>query len=300
MNSYEQLYQLINNINISRLVYNYYRRDFPPKWSMERIHFHEAIEIICCLEGTLNIILNSNITITVKKSDCLIIQESRNHYLYVEEKACRCVCVHINKKSIDYLNLQKIIKNMKYNIFDDTIYNNDGYVKVLDNKTITSCVDRIVHELNSKDEEYDFLVKTEIVGLILIISRNLSKQNNYGYNCNNLASHYISRAIVYMKQEMLNPIRPNDIAKYVNISANYLMHIFKNSLNKSLMQQLTELRIERSKELLTNTTLNISEVAYQCGYMNLQHFSMVFKKMVGITPMMYRRRSNEFSYIKSK
>jgi YesN/AraC family two-component response regulator len=49
-----------------------------------------------------------------------------------------------------------------------------------------------------------------------------------------------------------------------------------------------ELKIARAKKYLENTTMKISEIAYQLGYEDGRYFSKLFRKMVGLTPSEYK------------
>ena len=287
---------------MSRLIYNYYFRSFPLGWTMNKAHKHEAIEIICCLEGKINIwVKNKKSVVTINKGDCTILQQGVTHRMFLEKNVIsECVCVQINRNSVNFTEHKTLNNVSNYDIFNDNAYGNKGWIKVLDNESIAESIKRIVQELNSKTDGYASLVKSEIIGLIIRIARNLEKQRKFRYDEDNLYNQYINHAIEYMKQNMLNQIAPQDIAENIHISANHLMHIFNNKLNKSVMQILRELRIERGKHLLAITSLSISETAYQCGYQSLQHFSTAFKKLTGLTPSMYRRNSHNIDYLKSK
>lgn len=48
-------------------------------------------------------------------------------------------------------------------------------------------------------------------------------------------------------------------------------------------------RIERSKELLSSTKDNLTEIALACGFYSSQHFSSTFKNRTGMTPSTYRK-----------
>ena len=55
------------------------------------------------------------------------------------------------------------------------------------------------------------------------------------------------------------------------------------------MDYLTELRINKSKELLCSDTLSVQDVAEQVGYRDLKYFSRLFKKTTGVSPSDYKK-----------
>lgn len=56
---------------------------------------------------------------------------------------------------------------------------------------------------------------------------------------------------------------------------------------------LTGIKISHAMALLVNTNLPIMEIAGQCGYDNSNYFSDSFKKIVGVSPLKYRKQINK-------
>ncbi|NLK74207.1 MAG: response regulator [Clostridiales bacterium] len=82
-----------------------------------------------------------------------------------------------------------------------------------------------------------------------------------------------------------------DISEYVNLSFSYICTLFKNETGKTINQYLTEVRIEKAKELLQTTMSNISEISTMVGYSDSNYFSKTFKKLVGKSPSEYKESS---------
>jgi AraC family transcriptional regulator len=66
---------------------------------------------------------------------------------------------------------------------------------------------------------------------------------------------------------------------------------FKTSLSRTPHQYLMRARVRRGQELLSTSNLPVSQVAYLCGFADHAHFTTVFKRVLGITPLAYRRQS---------
>ena len=58
----------------------------------------------------------------------------------------------------------------------------------------------------------------------------------------------------------------------------------------SFIHYLTDLRVEKSKQLLANTDLTIAAIASQVGYDDATYFHRVFRRVAGLTPAAYRQR----------
>ena len=85
----------------------------------------------------------------------------------------------------------------------------------------------------------------------------------------------------------------SDIAEHVEVSEVHLRRIFKSHTATSPMQYVNCLRIEKAKNLLTESNLAISDVARLSGFSDPYYFSREFKKSVGITPTGYKKQKTE-------
>ncbi len=94
-----------------------------------------------------------------------------------------------------------------------------------------------------------------------------------------------------MKEQIEEPISPEVIATQLGLGYSWFRRMFKDYTGVSPAQYQIQLRLIRAKELLTRTTLNISEIAYQLHFENAGQFATFFKKREGLTPSEYRNRS---------
>lgn len=299
MKRFDRLYQSIKDVAIGRLIYNYYFRDIQAGWKMEKPHSHNAIEIICCIDGRFHAwAQKESNAVMVKKPECLILEQGIPHRIYLEKDAnALCVCIQINKDAIiPGLGCGPFIEE-EFNLLKDKCYGGKGFIKVLDDSTIADNITRIIREINEKEADWEETVKFEAVGLFIKLYKNIKKQYE---GITNKSNEHIYGAMTYIYENILNPITPKDIARHIHISPNHLMHLFKQCTGKSVMDTVMGIRAERGKNLLENTTLSISEVAFQCGYPTLQHFSMHFKKLYGTSPSEYRKQIAEIDLLQSR
>jgi two-component system response regulator YesN len=80
-----------------------------------------------------------------------------------------------------------------------------------------------------------------------------------------------------------------DIADKVYLTPTYLAALFKKETGLTINEYLTQIRIERAKELLRDIGLSIQDVSEAVGYQDSRYFSRLFKNMTGGTPAWYRR-----------
>jgi AraC-like DNA-binding protein len=80
-------------------------------------------------------------------------------------------------------------------------------------------------------------------------------------------------------------------AEHVNLSPNYLSDLLKKETGKNTKEHIDYFLLEKAKQLLLSTELNISEIAYDLGFGYSKSFSKLFKKAMGISPKEFRKSS---------
>lgn len=106
---------------------------------------------------------------------------------------------------------------------------------------------------------------------------------------NNKANSFIVKnALEYIQENSHERLRLTDVADQIYVSQWHLSKLLKKHTGKTFSEILNGARMEKSKELLKNPSLRISDVAEKVGFQDLAHFSRVFKKMEGMSANEYR------------
>jgi len=103
-----------------------------------------------------------------------------------------------------------------------------------------------------------------------------------------MAPHVLRRVVEFMHANMDKQIGLKDLADCAGLSLSHFSFQFRASTNQSPHQYMLRLRIERSKDLLTNSRLSVLEIGLEVGFRNQQHFATVFRSSVGVPPSVYR------------
>ncbi|WP_097014555.1 AraC family transcriptional regulator [Anaerocolumna aminovalerica] len=100
--------------------------------------------------------------------------------------------------------------------------------------------------------------------------------------------NYITRAVDYIHNNYTYDIRVADIAKFLCIDRTYLYKLFINATSLSPQKYLIQYRIKIARQLLLESDLSVSEIAYSCGFRDASSFNKHFKSHLQITPLKYR------------
>ncbi|MGL4911523.1 MAG: helix-turn-helix transcriptional regulator [Romboutsia sp.] len=109
------------------------------------------------------------------------------------------------------------------------------------------------------------------------------------FNLHNLKSNlHVRKAIQYIYQNYTYEISLDDICKILNINKSYFCKIFKSETKLTFSNFLNSYRVEKSKDLLIKSNMNLLDIALSVGFNNQNYYTMVFKKFTGSTPFQYR------------
>lgn len=103
----------------------------------------------------------------------------------------------------------------------------------------------------------------------------------------------IREAVRYVQQHYHEDILISDIANHVYLTPTYLCLLFKKERGVSINEYMTQVRIEKAKQLLSERKLRLYEIANQVGYRDANYFSKVFRKVMGMNPSDYREKQGD-------
>jgi AraC-like DNA-binding protein/ligand-binding sensor protein len=128
-----------------------------------------------------------------------------------------------------------------------------------------------------------------IVRLLTIFAQHLSMlSNQVVVQQDHAEPPVITRAKEFIQEHQTENLRLGHVAKACNTSTFYFCKMFKKVTGINFTDYLSRVRIEKSKNLLLNPNLRVSEIAFEVGFQSLTHFNRVFKKILGQSPTEYR------------
>ncbi|CAI6070328.1 helix-turn-helix domain-containing protein [Cohnella sp. JJ-181] len=101
----------------------------------------------------------------------------------------------------------------------------------------------------------------------------------------------IPAVVRYIEQHYNQELTLQEIANQFYLSREYISRRFKQETGENMIDFLTRIRIDKAKLLLANPNFKIAQVAEMVGYQDEKYFSKVFKKLTGVSPNQYRKKS---------
>ena len=118
---------------------------------------------------------------------------------------------------------------------------------------------------------------------------NLDEQETEDDGVNSEASSFlVNNALKYMEENYQEKLKLQDVAEHVYVSQWHLSKLLNRYKQQSFSDILNNIRIEKAKELLRDPSLRIGDIAEMVGFLDMAHFSRVFKRHTGQSANEYR------------
>lgn len=276
----------------------YYHTNF----SDLKIHTHDFIEIVYVYDGKGYHIYN-DVTYPVSKGELYIINSRTPHCFYPTDKSNSEHLVVYNlcflPEFISSINIHlpilvELTDIMLYKSLypDEIIYSPDLKLSGSMRTEIEQLYEKMYLEFTSKGINYVELLRLSLCELLLKIHR-FYQQNHASPESAVIKYRHqlIPDCIQYLRENYSKKVTIEELSNNFFLSKSYLSSLFKKATGSGVVEYLQHIRIERACELLTNTTLSITEISIQVGYTDYRFFNKSFKKITGVTAHEYRKKN---------
>ena len=98
----------------------------------------------------------------------------------------------------------------------------------------------------------------------------------------------VKNALAYIEENYREKLKLSDVADQIYVSQWHLSKLLNKHTGQNFSEILNTIRIEKAKELLKDPSLRIGDIVEEVGFLDVAHFSRVFKKQAGISANEYR------------
>lgn len=151
---------------------------------------------------------------------------------------------------------------------------------------IENCYQELIRETEQEKSGFQILVSSIVLHILGYV---VYKHSNNLYESNPIVDK-INYARKIMKENVNGNIPLEQIAADLGLSYTWFRRAFKEYTGISPAQYQLQMKLNRAKELLTNSNLNISEIAYELGFDGASHFCTFFKSREKFTASEYREK----------
>ncbi len=151
-------------------------------------------------------------------------------------------------------------------------------------------VDLFIRESREKKGGYKHLLESLSIQVAIELLRNTGNNTSEKMNRREIGARLsILKVVEYLHDNYNQDFSNEELLNIANLSPYYFIRLFKKETGKTPQQYLVELKIDKAKELLSSSNYSVTEICFLCGFSEHSHFSKVFKKITGSTPLNYRK-----------
>ncbi|MBN1868205.1 DNA-binding transcriptional regulator [Candidatus Sumerlaeota bacterium] len=101
----------------------------------------------------------------------------------------------------------------------------------------------------------------------------------------------VVKAVSFIEEHACDPIRVDDVVRHVSVNRRRLERLFRRVLHRPPNTEIIRIRIQRVRQLLTQTDMSMTEIARLCGYPDHRCLGITFRREMGMSPTLFRRQA---------
>ncbi|GGM37959.1 hypothetical protein GCM10011351_25170 [Paraliobacillus quinghaiensis] len=255
-------------------------------------HSHQEYEIYIFHAGSCRYLIHNQIY-DLHPGDILLMDGMTLHRPNVqkEDEYVRSI-IHFSPKWISGI-LNELGSHYLLEIFQQLqhcLIRSNESSELIELEKLIERMDVLANHMNNKDVQSETELKVLLLQVLVIVHRmSKNKLLDSPYKKDTKAE-YTESVAVYVQENFHNKITLDHISKDLSISKSYISHVFKEMTGFTVMEYVMECRLTQVKyslEMEPNKALK--DIAYDCGFESVAHFSRFFRKKVGMTAKEYRR-----------
>jgi AraC family transcriptional regulator, melibiose operon regulatory protein len=247
--------------------------------------YSNEVEIVYVLHGASYVGIDNKQFIRVKKNDCLLIFPKVTHNFFLKENEnCKIIDLVFNPGDLSFFTPTDLQFQMRF--LYELITPQISYLRFLDNGEIRAVLEHILNLEKSPTFFSSQLQKLYYCELYILLSKILVETRDETGKPKNA---YITTGLDYLTNFFTNQVSIDDVSTHAGISSRHFTRLFFQEMGMTVQDYLSILRIKKAKDLLQNSDMGITQIAYSLGFNSSQYFTTCFKRIEHVTPTNYRR-----------
>ncbi len=251
-------------------------------------HYHATYELDLFVKAHIDIFIKDQ-KHAVTDGDILLLKPYDLHKLIYNPNA-QYVRYVINFKKeyiedvVHALKIQYLLKWLQ------TLQDRKLSIKLFQKAKLEMLFKALAEQFKMLDQQNDVSIHANIkMNLVLLLNQLHERTQDHALNVTmDKKAHQVQKIIQFIDTHYRDSLTLDGLAAQFFLSKFHLSHIFKEITGFSVVEYLQYRRIIEAQKLLENSSKSITEICYECGFNNIQHFCRVFKKLSHTTPRRYR------------
>ncbi|WP_181976071.1 AraC family transcriptional regulator [Blautia obeum] len=260
--------------------------------NIDYLHFHNYLEIGFCYEGQGRMLLGEEeVRFSGREfsvippnyphtTDSDLGTVSRWEYLFVDVEGFLRSFLDTPVKA------DKVIQR---------IYSKALFLEENQSPSISAKILKIMNIMRDGEEFYLEEAKGILASLLVEIARlNRRSEEERVEEEKGKLTNMITRVQDFVSYHYMEDIKVEDLAKSCHISETHFRRVFTSYMKMSPLEYINTVRINTACELLQKTDEPVADIAHKCGFTTNSTFNRNFKQLMGVTPVEWRKRPENY------
>ena len=252
-------------------------------------HMHENIELYQIVEGSCNMEIGHQL-ISCEENDFILILPNISHSFFLtSDQKCVFKHIHFSPKPLSHISLEKIT-GYSIDFLTALGFCCNYFLQTKADRVIFGLFQKIIIAFQ-KGTSFSYTYSNLCLIALLLHCIEISKKKPYNYpsSQHSVQNEYISFTLKYIRENYTSKIQIKDISDRLGISSRYLSKIFLEHMDMTLLNYINTYRMNQAIHLIAETDMTMTKFAGKIGINDSQHFSKLFKNIIGSTPCEYRK-----------
>lgn len=252
-------------------------------------HWHEEIEILYVTEGEMEVIING-IATRVGKGTVILIPPNQLHTAFQMNEGIGCFTSIVFHPNFIASRQEDRIQKMQIEPF----LVNDFTISYILNLTeegstmVQNLLQDFLLHFEKQGENRELLLKGILIQIFYYLLQHkkvLSHRTVSDYQKENRKKEILT----FIRNHYSEPVTLDDMAAQLNLSREQFCRFFRQAFRTSPMHYLNQYRVSCAKNMLKEGKYSVTEIAGMTGYESSNYFSIIFKKITGMSPSQYKK-----------
>lgn len=255
------------------------------------LHWHRHLEMIAVKTGWLEIEIERN-TYKVQTGSIAVVNPSQLHACYRFDPSTTLYCLMADmdifrSRFVESSEEQYISPLMDGQILFAPVIDESAGI----NQLIQSCYEIFTQ----RPEAYQLRVKAILFEMLYQMFSQYVQTRNVKpkLHPHSLSRERVNIILQYVEDHYAERIQLDDLVEIVHINKYYICKIFQQYVGKTFLEYVNLVRVQKAIALITSTNASMTDIAFSTGFQDINYFSRMFKRVMGISPTDLRKRQRK-------
>lgn len=245
------------------------------------LHWHERFEILIIDEGSMLAHIAGE-EIIAKAGDIIIVNPGCTHEATViEDISYRVLMFELVSQFAQDKTANRILRPF--------VNNTSVFLPIIKDNDVLEIINHIFKITEEKRDGFPLMQLGLVYQLLSIL---FEKHQDTRY-IRPVAEGRLREIIEYITDHYCEDITSADICEMFGYDQSYFCRLFKSVVGVRPMEYIRVLRLEKARRMLINNDINISKIALECGFSDVNYFTRCFRKHYGLTAGEYRKKDSQ-------